>query len=424
MKKYMYTPVLVMLLMASMTLRAQDQYEEYLGLPGDNLNLYAVMKLFQESETLEGFERRLNAEDSRINNLDLDGDNYVDYIRVIDNIDRNIHYIVLQVAINSRENQDVAVFTVMREADGRVQLQLIGDEALYGRDYIIEPIIDETPNPGYAGNGNKYGGRPVTVTRTTTFEIAAWPVVRFIFLPNYVVWHSPWYYSYYPSYWSPWNSHYWHYYYGYHHNHYHYYYGHYRHWDHYRNPYYRDSYYSHKRMYSPGVHSRIQEGYYKKTYSRPEQRREGAALYRRTNPDQNARSTGRPSGGSTMRRSTTQSGSGRQSTTVESGRRSTSTGTSTRSTSTGTNTRSTSTGTSTRSSTQTNKQSTGTGVSNSGRRTSTIQNTTKSSTSGGSTSTGVSNSSRRSSGSTNSTTSGTKTESTKKAKTTTGSGRR
>src|SRR3972149_4165394 len=104
MKKYMNTPVLAMLLMASMTLRAQDQYEDYLGLPGDNLNLYAVMKLFQESETLEGFERRLNAEDSRINNLDLNGDNYIDYIRVIDQPDGRVHLIVLQVAINSREN--------------------------------------------------------------------------------------------------------------------------------------------------------------------------------------------------------------------------------------------------------------------------------------------------------------------------------
>ncbi|NSW95826.1 MAG: hypothetical protein HPY62_14045, partial [Bacteroidales bacterium] len=53
----------------------QDWPEEYLGLPGDNLNLYAVMKLFQESETLEGFERSLNDENSRINNLDLNGDN-------------------------------------------------------------------------------------------------------------------------------------------------------------------------------------------------------------------------------------------------------------------------------------------------------------------------------------------------------------
>ncbi len=38
----------------------QDQPKEYLGLPGDNLNLYAVMQLFQDSKTLEDFERDLN----------------------------------------------------------------------------------------------------------------------------------------------------------------------------------------------------------------------------------------------------------------------------------------------------------------------------------------------------------------------------
>jgi hypothetical protein len=30
-----------------------------LGLPGDNLNLYAVLDVFQDSETVEEFERQL-----------------------------------------------------------------------------------------------------------------------------------------------------------------------------------------------------------------------------------------------------------------------------------------------------------------------------------------------------------------------------
>ena len=156
------------------------------------------MKLFQESETLEDFEKNLNDENSRINNLDLNGDNFIDYIRVIDYVDRDVHNIVLRVAINRKENQDVAVFTVQRFSDGQVQIQLIGDEALYGRNYIIEPITDEqyayqTPNPGYTGNSFGH----VTVVRTTYYEVAAWPVIRFIYLPSYVAWHSAWYWGYY-----------------------------------------------------------------------------------------------------------------------------------------------------------------------------------------------------------------------------------
>ena len=42
-----------------------------LGLPGDNLDLYAVMEIFQKSKTIEDFEKTLNADKEGINNLDL-----------------------------------------------------------------------------------------------------------------------------------------------------------------------------------------------------------------------------------------------------------------------------------------------------------------------------------------------------------------
>src|SRR5665811_997187 len=69
MKKFIITSILVALFAAGTSIIAQDRQEEYLGLPGDNLNLYAVMKLFQESKTLAEFERNLNDEKSNINNL-------------------------------------------------------------------------------------------------------------------------------------------------------------------------------------------------------------------------------------------------------------------------------------------------------------------------------------------------------------------
>ena len=284
MKKFIITSILALLVTTGANIKAQNRADEYLGLPGDNLNLYAVMNLFQESETIEGFERSLNDQNSRINNLDLNGDNLVDYIMVTDYVDGDVHNIVLQVALNQNEKQDVAVFTVQRFNNGSAQIQLIGDEALYGNNYIIEPIYDdnagETPNPGYIGrtrNRNR-----ITVVRTTTFEIAAWPLVRYIYRPNYVIWRSSWYWGYYPSYWSPWNPFYYHYYYGYHHNRYSVYYGHYRHWQQPRYTRYNDFYYSGIRSYSPQVSIRIKEGNYKSTYSHPEQRRDGEALYSKT----------------------------------------------------------------------------------------------------------------------------------------------
>lgn len=383
MKKLIITSILAVLTAFGTATMAQEWPDEYLGLPGDNLNLYAVMKLFQESETLEGFERSLNDENSRINNLDLNGDNLVDYIMVIDYVDGDVHTIVLQVAINKYEKQDVAVFTVQKFRNGAVQIQLIGDKALYGKNYIIEPVYDEnyaeTPNPGYIGRKR----RSVPV-RTTTIVVESWPLVRYIYLPGYVAWRSTWYWGYYPAYWNPWRPYYWHYYYGYHYRWHTHYYVHYRKWNHFRYARYNDYYYSRIRSHSPYVSVRISEGRYRTTYSRPELRSEGEALYNRTQSRRDSGTSGSVASSSQERRSVSQSSQDRKSTATTTGtsRRSTTvaperagTGTSVER-STGTSRRSTTaapartgTGTSTERSTATPRRSTT--ASPSGRQTST-----------------------------------------------------
>jgi hypothetical protein len=304
MKKCFISLILLAFFAAGTTITAQDRQDDRLGLPGDNLNLYAVMKLFQESKTLEGFERSLNDPDLRINNLDLNGDNMVDYIKVNDNIDGNVHNIVLQDAISERENQDVAVFTVQRFPDGQVQIQLTGDEELYGRNYIIEPIFDnegQTPNPGYNGGGN------IIITRTSPELIASWPVVRFIYAPRYVVWHSAWNWGYYPSYWHPWHPFFWDFYYGYHYRWFNDYYGHYRRWDVHRYDRWNDFYFASRRSYSPNVYSRIRNGNYTSTYSHPEERKDGEALFATMHPRENRRYSDNTSVNNQPRRSSSQS---------------------------------------------------------------------------------------------------------------------
>ncbi len=320
MKKLFITSVLAVLVTAGTTVTAQDWPEEYLGLPGDNLNLYAVMKLFQESETLESFERNLNDEKSKINNLDLNGDNLVDYITVNDYVDGRIHTIVLRVSLDRNESQDVAVFTVERFSDGSVQLQLVGDETLYGRNYIIEPYytenVGETPNPGYSG---RIGG--AVSSRNTHIEITAWPLIRFIFLPDYIAWRSRWAWGYWPATWYAWRPFYWHAYYGYHHNLHRYYYAHFRPWHQHRFSGYDDFYYRNIRAHSPLVNHRIKEGKYKETYSRPELRRDGEALYARSTREQSPNTRGndrvytrqtRPESNSQGEHTSVSTGSGRE----------------------------------------------------------------------------------------------------------------
>jgi len=228
-----------------------------LGLPGDNLNLYAVLDVFKKSPTLEEFERVLNDKDSNINNLDLNNDNVIDYIEVKSYKTGNFHSIILRVAINSNEYQDIAVLEVTKNSSGKVIVQIIGDEDLYGKDYIVEPSFSETPNPGYLGN------QKVIVTGSVDYYANDWPIVLQIFSPTFSVYVSPWHWGFYPVYWQPWTPIFFHFY-----------------WDfnrhNYTNNYYRrssyvrypvhHSYYYGRRQSSPIVRQYRDAGRYNNSY--------------------------------------------------------------------------------------------------------------------------------------------------------------
>lgn len=176
--------------------------EPLLGLPGDNLDLYAVLDLFQKSKTIEDFEKSLNGEKTGINNLDLDGDGNIDFIKVVTEKDGDDFLFILQDPISDTETQDVAVISVSKDASGKVTMQAIGDEDLYGKDYIVEPRSQPadsvTANPAYVGDD------PVTVNVAATTEVIvveATPVVQYVYSPVYVPYYPTYYYGHYPYYW-------------------------------------------------------------------------------------------------------------------------------------------------------------------------------------------------------------------------------
>lgn len=173
-----------------------------LGLPGDNLDLYGVLELFKKSENPEEFEKALNKQDSKLNNLDLNSDGKIDYIHVIDRTEKDIHTLVLQVDINETEKQDVAVIEIEKKGDATAHLQIVGDEELYGKDYIIEPV-DESAAKAPVSNNN------VENNTTVVVNVWSWPGVYYMYRPTYVVWVSPWGWSHYPGWWSPWRPVYW-----------------------------------------------------------------------------------------------------------------------------------------------------------------------------------------------------------------------
>jgi hypothetical protein len=197
-----------------------------LGLPGDNLDLYAVLDLFQNSKTIEEFEKLLNEEKTGINNLDLNLDKKVDFIKVETKQKDESFTFILQVDVTEKETQDVAVILVDRDKNKKVTLQIVGDEDLYGKNYVVEPkpaSAGATPNPAYTGTQPATATTATTTTttnsaaavtdatKTTTTSAAApatttvvvvesTPVIQYVYSPVYVPYHPPYHYGFYPPY--------------------------------------------------------------------------------------------------------------------------------------------------------------------------------------------------------------------------------
>lgn len=175
------------------------------GLPGDNFSLQGALIMFKQAGSPEEFEKLINTEEKNVNNLDLNGDGEIDYIKVIDKADKDIHAIILQVAVSETENQDIAVIELEKTGDTTAVLQIIGDEEIFGEQVIAEPsdegdeIEDEKSNrPGKGPSTYFFEPNRVIV------NVFFWPGVRFIYQPFYKPWVSPWRWRYYPHYWKPW----------------------------------------------------------------------------------------------------------------------------------------------------------------------------------------------------------------------------
>jgi hypothetical protein len=163
------------------------------GYEGDYFSLEGAVELFKQSYTIRDFERKLNTEDSWVNNLDLDYDGRIDYIRVEHRRQGQYHAIVLQIPLGRYDFQDVAVIEIEKVGRRQAVLQIIGDEDLYGEQVIVEPYESE----GYYYDRGNYRGY---------VNVYYWDAVQSIFDYNYHVYVSPYSYRYYPTWWSPWRQ--------------------------------------------------------------------------------------------------------------------------------------------------------------------------------------------------------------------------
>ena len=192
---------------AAMTLPAYAQDidpADSTGLPGDHFSLEGAVELFKKAESPEAFEKLLNSENNDVNNLDLNEDGEIDYIRVIDNVEGDVHAIVLQAVVNESESQDIAVIEIEKDGEESAVLQIVGDEDLYGEQLLVEPFAEEGKKGGKGGPSVDYDADMRIVV-----NVWLWPSVRFIYGPRYVVWASPWRWRYYPTWFRPWRPHPW-----------------------------------------------------------------------------------------------------------------------------------------------------------------------------------------------------------------------
>lgn len=141
----------------------------------DNLDLRAVASIFGESANIQDFERRLNDPKYQISNLDLNGDDQVDYLRVIESVEDRTHVVIIQAVLDRDVYQDIATIDVERDNYNKVSVQVVGNTYLYGNNYIYEPVYNVTP------------------VIYTSFWVT-----------NYRPYHSSWGWNYYPTYYYAW----------------------------------------------------------------------------------------------------------------------------------------------------------------------------------------------------------------------------
>lgn len=136
------------------------------------LDLNAVAAAFAEARSVREFEQIINSSKYMINNLDLNRDGWIDYLRVIEMRSGAYHTLLIQACLAPSVFQDVATLVAERLAD-RLYVEVIGDPYLYGYNYIV---------------------RPVFIRRPPMWEVYGHS--------SYSPWSSPYYYNYWPSYYT------------------------------------------------------------------------------------------------------------------------------------------------------------------------------------------------------------------------------
>lgn len=208
--KHLLPGVLIFLSISTLKAQAQAPNPDSTGLPGDNFSLQGALELFKKAGSPEEFEKLLNSEDSKVNNLDLNGDGNTDYIKVIGKRENEVQIFVLQAVVAEKENQDIAVIELEKTGSDNAVIDIVGDEDIFGEETIVEP--DDTPVHAFNEGSSTLAGGPnmENALDGIIVNVWAWPCVRFVYAPSYVLWVSPFSWRSHPVWYRPWRPLAWH----------------------------------------------------------------------------------------------------------------------------------------------------------------------------------------------------------------------
>jgi hypothetical protein len=139
---------------------------------GDNLNLQALGELVKNSTSAQDIEDKLNQPNS-INNLDLNGDGSVDYIKVTEYGDGNQRGFSFTVDLPNNESQEIATIEVQKGANG-AQMNIQGNQQLYGNNHYYQ----------------------------SHYSLSDLMIMHYLF-SYHRPYYSPYHYGYYPRYYRP-----------------------------------------------------------------------------------------------------------------------------------------------------------------------------------------------------------------------------
>ncbi|SHJ11159.1 hypothetical protein SAMN02745181_1209 [Rubritalea squalenifaciens DSM 18772] len=142
----------------------------------EGLDLQAVTDLATKAKSAEDFEQKLNAKDNDYNNMDLDADGKVDYIKVTEIAKDKQKGFSLTTELSAEEGEEQEIATIQfeqEEGSDDVTVQTHGNSQIYGHNHYYHH-------------------------RTSMTDV----LIMGYLLSSHRPYASPWGYNHYPSYYS------------------------------------------------------------------------------------------------------------------------------------------------------------------------------------------------------------------------------